>query len=60
MTKMTTASENMSEQFLVATLAAMRDGNRKAVLGGLITLFNHLKDDGDLPKIFVTNLLAIE
>ncbi len=57
MTKMKTASENRAEQFFVATLMAIRDGNKQVVMGGLVMLFHHLEDGGDLPKTFVTNIL---
>ncbi len=57
MTKMKTASENRAELFLTATLMAIRDGNKRVVMGGLVMLFQHLEDGGDLPRTFTTNML---
>ncbi len=53
----TTVSENRAEQFLVATLMAIRDDNRKATMGGLLMLFKHLEQDGEMPTTFVNNIL---
>ncbi len=53
----TTVSENRAEQFLVAMLMAIRDGERKATMGGLLMLFKHLEQDGEMPTTFVNNIL---
>lgn len=55
--KLKTVSEHKAEQFTLAVLMAMRDGNRKAVMGGLLILFNHFESGGDLPQTLVTNIL---
>ena len=53
----TTASENAAEQILIATLMAIRDGERKVTMGGLKMLFDHLEQDGEMPATFVNNML---
>jgi len=55
----TTASENAAEQFLIGVLLAIRDGERKAAMGGLLFLFRHFEDGGDMPCTFVNNLLDV-
>lgn len=57
MSELKTVSELKAEQFTLAVLMAMRDGNRKAVMGGLLILFQHFESDGDLPRDLVTNIL---
>jgi len=55
--KLKTVSERKAEKFIVGTLMAIREGNKKAAMGGLLTLFRHLEAGGDLPQTLVTNIL---
>lgn len=50
-------SERKAEQFILATLLAISEGNKDAAVGGLMFLSNHIRDGGDLPQTVVKNLL---
>lgn len=58
-TQIKTVSENKSEQFLLAILMAIQEGNKEAVMGGLLFLFDHLKAGGEMPQTCVNNLLEL-
>lgn len=57
--RLKTVSENKSEQFILAVLMAIREGNKKAAMGGLLFLFRHFEDGGEMPQTLVTNLLDV-
>ena len=56
----TSTSENEAGQFLIATIMAISDGERRAAMGGLMFLFRHIEEGGDLPKTIATNMLETE